>query len=101
MFWYGGVQLLIALGASQCNASVEPVWNYGLDKGILQSRQDYPGHVSCGHTDYPKQCGENWDYTDFPKSQSERAEAVIEMFRFAWNAYYKHAVSCTPTSDFD
>lgn len=40
---------------------------------------------------YPKQRGRNYDYTSFTSNQTERAEAVIEQFRFAWTGYYTHA----------
>lgn len=47
------------------------------------------GH--CEHKAYPKQCGENWDYTAYPTDQQERADAIVEMFRFAWDGYYTYA----------
>lgn len=37
---------------------------------------------------YPRQKGDDYDYTGFEPNQTKRAEAVIEMFRFAWNGYY-------------
>ena len=40
---------------------------------------------------YPKQLGSDYDYTSFPQDQQERADAVIEQFRFAWDGYYKYA----------
>lgn len=40
---------------------------------------------------YPKQRGEGYDYTGFEKDQTARADAVIEMFRFAWDGYRTHA----------
>lgn len=40
---------------------------------------------------YPKQKGKDYDYTGFTQNQTERAEAVVEMFRFAWNGYYTYA----------
>lgn len=40
---------------------------------------------------YPRQCGKDYDYTAFPQNQSYRADAVVEMFRFAWDGYYKYA----------
>lgn len=39
----------------------------------------------------PSQRGPNWDYAGFPQDQEHRANAVIEMFRFAWDGYYKYA----------
>ncbi|KAJ4305872.1 hypothetical protein N0V90_001405 [Kalmusia sp. IMI 367209] len=40
---------------------------------------------------YPGQKGDDYDYTGFEPNQTKRAEAVIEMFRFAWNGYYSIA----------
>ncbi|EME40718.1 glycoside hydrolase family 47 protein [Dothistroma septosporum NZE10] len=40
---------------------------------------------------YPKQRGPDYDYTSFPQDQQERADAVIEQFRFAWDGYYQYA----------
>ncbi|KAF2251030.1 glycoside hydrolase family 47 protein [Trematosphaeria pertusa] len=40
---------------------------------------------------YPGQKGRDYDYTGFDPNQTRRAEAVIEMFRFAWNGYYTYA----------
>lgn len=40
---------------------------------------------------YPKQRGLDYDYTSFPQDQQERADAVIEQFRFAWDGYYQYA----------
>ncbi|KAM0277600.1 hypothetical protein ACHAO9_012513 [Fusarium lateritium] len=40
---------------------------------------------------YAKQRGRDYDYTGFEPSQSKRADAIVEMFRFAWNGYYTHA----------
>jgi mannosyl-oligosaccharide alpha-1,2-mannosidase len=40
---------------------------------------------------YPGQKGRDYDYTSFDQNQTRRAEAVIEMFRFAWNGYYTYA----------
>lgn len=37
---------------------------------------------------YPGQKGDDYDYTGFEPNQTKRADAVIEMFRFAWNGYY-------------
>jgi mannosyl-oligosaccharide alpha-1,2-mannosidase len=36
---------------------------------------------------YPDQKGDDYDYTGFEPDQAKRADAVIEMFRFAWNGY--------------
>ena len=40
---------------------------------------------------YPRQKGPGYDYTGFTCDQNERADAVIEQFRFAWDGYYKYA----------
>lgn len=40
---------------------------------------------------YPKQRGPGYDYTGFEQDQEVRADAVVEMFRFAWNGYQKYA----------
>jgi mannosyl-oligosaccharide alpha-1,2-mannosidase len=40
---------------------------------------------------YPRQRGRDYDYTTFTQDFSERADAVIEMFRFGWDGYYKYA----------
>ncbi|KAF2877173.1 glycoside hydrolase [Massariosphaeria phaeospora] len=47
--------------------------------------------VHYGNNSYPGQKGRDYDYTSFPENQTYRAEAVIEMFRFAWNGYYTYA----------
>jgi mannosyl-oligosaccharide alpha-1,2-mannosidase len=44
-----------------------------------------------GNQSYPGQKGRDYDYTGFTQDQNERIEAVIEMFRFAWNGYYTYA----------
>ncbi|KAF2105741.1 mannosyl-oligosaccharide 1,2-alpha-mannosidase IB [Lophiotrema nucula] len=44
-----------------------------------------------GNETYPGQKGKDYDYTGFNPNQTYRAEAVIEMFRFAWNGYYTYA----------
>ena len=44
-----------------------------------------------GGLDYPRQVGSDYDYTGFTQDQNERADAVIEMFRFAWDGYYQYA----------
>lgn len=50
-------------------------------------------HGSCpaGTYSYPRICGKDYDYTGFTTNQTERAAAVIEQFRFAWDGYYKYA----------
>lgn len=55
-----------------------------------QIRRSYPIDP-CVNKAYPKQCGNNYDYTSYPSDQQFRADAVIEMFRFAWDGYYKYA----------
>lgn len=44
-----------------------------------------------GNQTYPGQKGPDYDYTSFDQNQTRRAEAVIEMFRFAWHGYYTYA----------
>jgi len=44
-----------------------------------------------GNQTYPEQKGRDYDYTGFNPNQTYRAEAVIEMFRFAWNGYWTYA----------
>ena len=44
-----------------------------------------------GNETYPGQKGKDYDYTGFEPNQTKRADAVIEMFRFAWNGYYSIA----------
>jgi mannosyl-oligosaccharide alpha-1,2-mannosidase len=44
-----------------------------------------------GNQTYPEQKGRDYDYTSFNPNQTYRAEAVIEMFRFAWNGYSAYA----------
>ncbi|KAF5016850.1 hypothetical protein F66182_11338 [Fusarium sp. NRRL 66182] len=41
--------------------------------------------------DYPKQRGSDYDYTGFEPRQSARADAIVDMFRFAWDGYYTYA----------
>lgn len=40
---------------------------------------------------YEKQRGPGYDYTGFEQDQGKRADAVVEMFRIAWNGYQKYA----------
>ncbi|KAJ4416540.1 hypothetical protein N0V82_006662 [Gnomoniopsis sp. IMI 355080] len=40
---------------------------------------------------YEKQRGPGYDYTGFEQDQQTRADAVVEMFRIAWNGYQKYA----------
>lgn len=40
---------------------------------------------------YPQQRGTGYDYTGFKQDQAARADAVVEMFRFAWEGYAKYA----------
>ncbi|KAF2192175.1 glycoside hydrolase family 47 protein [Zopfia rhizophila CBS 207.26] len=54
----------------------------------LHSLRGEPYH---GNQTYPGQKGSGYDYTGFPRNQTYRAEAVIEMFRFAWNGYHTYA----------
>lgn len=56
----------------------------------VQARDSQHGGY-CKHKTYDKQCGKNWDYTSYPSDQQYRADAVVEMFRFAWDGYYKYA----------
>lgn len=54
----------------------------------------FHGHryaAGCRNGRYPKQCGHRYDYTSFTQDQGARADAVVEMFRFAWNGYYQYA----------
>ncbi|KAF2798074.1 glycoside hydrolase family 47 protein [Melanomma pulvis-pyrius CBS 109.77] len=44
-----------------------------------------------GNQTYPEQKGRDYDYTGFNQNQTYRAEAVIEMFRFAWSGYSTYA----------
>lgn len=44
-----------------------------------------------GTLEYPKQRGPGYDYTGFEQDQQVRADAVVEMFRFAWSGYQTHA----------
>lgn len=44
-----------------------------------------------GNVTYPGQKGDDYDYTGYEPDQAKRADAVIEMFRFAWNGYYSIA----------
>ncbi|KAF2269666.1 seven-hairpin glycosidase [Lojkania enalia] len=50
-----------------------------------------PDNTYYGNVSYPGQKGHDYDYTSFNPNQTYRAEAVIEMFRFAWNGYYTYA----------
>jgi mannosyl-oligosaccharide alpha-1,2-mannosidase len=44
-----------------------------------------------GNQTYPGQKGPDYDYTSFEPNQTKRAEAVIEMLRFAFDGYFKYA----------
>ena len=50
-----------------------------------------PGNWQHGGLAYPRQRGPGYDYTGFIQDQNARAEAVIDMFRFAWDGYYTYA----------
>jgi mannosyl-oligosaccharide alpha-1,2-mannosidase len=50
-----------------------------------RNAQSYP------NTTYPGQKGSDYDYTAFEPNQTRRADAVVEMFRFAWSGYYAYA----------
>ena len=50
-----------------------------------------PTQYQHGGLAYPRQRGPEYDYTGFIQDQNERADAVIEMFRFAWDGYYTYA----------
>lgn len=47
--------------------------------------------TSNGTLKYPTQRGTGYDYTGFEQDQNVRADAVVEMFRFAWDGYQKYA----------
>ncbi|CAK3994017.1 glycoside hydrolase family 47 [Lecanosticta acicola] len=50
------------------------------------------GETSCKlQAAYPGHCGADYDYTEYTSDQEQRANAVIEMFRFAWDGYYQYA----------
>jgi len=53
----------------------------------INSRDGYP----YPNVTYPGQKGADYDYTGFEPNQTKRAEAVIEMFRFAWKGYTTYA----------
>lgn len=40
---------------------------------------------------YPRQRGVDYDYTGFEQDQTVRADAVVDMFRFAWEGYRTYA----------
>lgn len=40
---------------------------------------------------YPRQRGTDYDYTGFEQNQTVRAQAVVDMFRFAWEGYQTYA----------
>lgn len=44
-----------------------------------------------GTLKYEKQRGVGYDYTGFEQDQNVRADAVVEMFRFAWHGYQTYA----------
>lgn len=47
-----------------------------------------PAHDANGESlAYPRQRGPGYDYTYYTQSQQERADAVVEQFRFAWDGY--------------
>lgn len=54
--------------------------------GAITTPADEPSSAALA---YPKQRGPDYDYTGFESNQTIRAEAVVEMFRFAWGAYSK------------
>ncbi|KAI6358230.1 hypothetical protein MCOR25_007396 [Pyricularia grisea] len=60
----------------------------GLFLGVLSASVD---GAAAQELAYPKQKGSNYDYTGFESNQTARAQAVVEMFRYAWNAYHAHA----------
>lgn len=50
-----------------------------------------PSAAQNGTLKYEKQRGVGYDYTGFEQDQNVRADAVVEMFRFAWGGYQKYA----------
>lgn len=60
----------------------------GLASSALIQRDGGPSY---SNVTYPGQKGDDYDYTGFEQNQTKRADAVIEMFRFAWNGYYSIA----------
>ena len=64
-----------------CNSFVQLTFGYS-PINSRQSGSSYP------NVTYPGQKGDDYDYTGFEPDQAKRADAVIEMFRFAWNGYY-------------
>lgn len=52
-----------------------------------------PGLAAAQNTTlaYPKQRGDDYDYTGFEQNQTVRANAVVDMFRFAWEGYRTYA----------
>ncbi|KAF2657771.1 glycoside hydrolase family 47 protein [Lophiostoma macrostomum CBS 122681] len=63
------------------------------DRAISTSQDPIPRGDSTyyGNGTYPGQKGPGYDYTSFEPNQTIRADAVIEMFRFAWHGYYTYA----------
>ncbi|SMQ53973.1 unnamed protein product [Zymoseptoria tritici ST99CH_3D1] len=51
---------------------------------------DHAAHA-CPNRSYDRQCGRDWDYTSYPTNQQDRADAVVEMFRHAWDGYRQFA----------
>ena len=72
------LRVLTALLTLICASKASPTF--------LESRQCQHGGLS-----YPRQKGPGYDYTGFTQDPDERANAVIEQFRFAWDGYYTYA----------
>lgn len=78
-------RLAVHLSAMTCGALAGSEHHFG----TARTRDTF--HASnCTNRSYEKQCGKNWDYTSYPTDQQFRADAVVEMFRFAWDGYYKY-----------
>ena len=85
--WIG----LLSTALLSVTATAEPISEAGALIHQWHSRQRAEAAGSCTNADYPRQCGAAYDYRNFEKDQSKRAQFVVDQFRFAWKGYEQYA----------
>lgn len=79
----------LALGTAATSIQAKSVPDHARES---PHRRQNNGNGNCQQQQtYQGQCGANYDYTGFSQDQQERAQAVIQQFRFAWNGYREYA----------
>ena len=92
--WTLILSTVLVCGSSEPRESGQwpyPASSYSTEPWRQPKPSGQPGQRHNGSLAYPRQRGPAYDYTGFIQDQNERANAVIEMFRFAWDGYYTYA----------